>query len=140
MPYGAVSVRSFVLASLFGSSKRSGAPSSLYFALLRHATDPDTILGTEPTIGVNSYARVSAVNNDALWTITDEEMVNDVTITWPVSTGSWNASPLNQWAAFDASTAGVCWAFGELTDDLDISVAGRVPSAAPGALVLTQAA
>lgn len=138
MPYGAIAVRSFLLASVFGSAKRTGAPTTLYFALLRHATTPATVLGTEATGG--SYARVGITNNDSLWTITNETVTTDVAITWPVSTASWNASALNQWAAFDASTAGVCWAFGALTDTIDVSVANRLPVAAAGALVLTQAA
>lgn len=136
MAYGSITARSFVLASLFGSAKRSGAPATLYFALLYTAT-PGT-LGTEATGG--SYARIAKTNDDALWTITNEVMTTDVEVRWPTSTASWNASPLNQWAVFDASTAGTCWAFDALTVPIDVSVANRTPVQAAGDLVVTQGA
>lgn len=139
MPYGDVSIQSFVLAALFGSNKHPDAPDTLYFALLRQTTfSPSDTLGTEPTIGVGSYARVSKANTDALWTITDETITTDVEVRWPVSTASWDSVALNQWAIFDAATAGVCWAFDALSANLTVSTAGREPVAAAGALTLFQ--
>lgn len=136
MPYGTATARDFILGSWLGSSKRSGAPTSLYFALLYSAT-PDTVLGTEATGG--SYARVTEVNNDALWDdAVPGERTTLVDVVWPVSTASWNASPLNQWAVYDAATAGNCWAFGELTNPISVTVAARLPVAPAGAVTITQ--
>lgn len=136
MPYGSVTARNFVLASWLGSDKRTGAPATLYFALLYEDDDPTTILGTEATGG--SYARVGILNNNSLWTITDENAVTDVDVDWGVATAAWNAQPLNQWAVYDASTAGNCWAFGELIDPLDVTVGNRHPVAFAGDIVITQ--
>lgn len=138
MAWGSLTARSFMLASVFGSSKRAGAPVTLYFALLYHATLPATTLGTEPTIGTGAYARVSKTNDDALWTITNELITNDVAITWPISSAAWTQTSCNQWAVFDAATAGTCWAFGALTTAVAVTVAGRRPNLAAGALDLTQ--
>jgi hypothetical protein len=141
MAWGSVTAQVFSLASVFGSAKRSGAPTTLYFALL-YAASPASALGDEPTIGTGSYARVSKTNDDALWTINtgDATMTNAVSVTWPLSTAAWTEPTLNQWAAFDAATAGTCWAFGELTTTVDVSVAGRVPVAAVGAFDVIQLA
>jgi hypothetical protein len=138
MAWGSVTARSFLLASVFGSAKRAGAPATLYFALTYEATSPDTVLGAEPTIGTGSYARVAITNDDALWTITNELATNDVAIGWPLSTAAWSLASCNQWAVFDASTAGTCWAFGELDAAVAVTVAGRTPTLAAGALDLTQ--
>jgi hypothetical protein len=137
--WGSVTAQTFVLESVFTSTKRSGAPTTCYFALLYSAA-PITTLGTEPTIGSNAYARVGITNDDSLFTITSGAMTNDVEVRWPMSTGLWYASPLNQWAIYDAATAGTCWAFGELTAAIDVSVANRTPVLAAGDLDLTQAA
>lgn len=139
MAWGSLTVRSFVLGSILGSSKRTGAPATLYFGLL-YAAAPTTTLGTETAIGTNSYARVAITNDDSLWTIVDGVATNDVEIRWPASTGAWNASPLNQWAIYDAASAGNCWGFGGLTTAIDVTVANRLPVAAIGALTLNQAA
>lgn len=133
--YGSLTARNFVLASWLGSSKRSGAPSTNYFALLYSAT-ADTTLGTEATGG--SYARVGILNTDSLWSIASAVATTLVAVTWPVSTASWNSNPLNQWAIYDASTSGTCWAFGELAATINVTVAGRLPTAIAGALTVTQ--
>lgn len=137
MPYGSITARNFVLASWLGSSKRSGAPTTLYFALLSAAT-PETVLGVEGS--GNGYARVAKVNDDALWDITDETAVTAVEVQWPMSTGEWYDVEMTQWAVYDASTAGNCWAFGALGGSLDMTVANRVPVAAAGDIVITQGA
>lgn len=139
MPWGTTTVRGFILASVFGSAKRAGAPATCYFALAYHAT-PTLILGTEATIGTGAYARVGIVNDDVLWTITAETGTNDVEVRWALASAPYSPTALNQWAIFDAATAGNCWAFGALALDLDISVAGRQPVAPAGAIDLTQGA
>lgn len=142
MAWGSVVAQTFSLASVFGSAKRSGAPITLYFALLYEASDPTSILGTEPTIGVGSYARVAITNNDALWTINtgDATMTNAVEISWPLSTAAWDVPNLNQWGVFDAATGGTCWAFDELTNGIAADAAGRRPVAPIGAFDIAQLA
>ena len=140
MPWGSTTTLTFVLASIFGSSKRSGAPVTLYFGL-GYGAVPHGVLGTEVTIGVGSYARVAKTNDDALWTITDDDITNDVEIRWPISTAAWNETQaLNQITLWDASTAGTCWAFGELLDAIDMTTTGRGAVVVAGALDMTQLA
>lgn len=135
MAYGSVTARAHVLASWLGSGKASGAPTTLYFALVYCAT-PLTTLGTEATGG--SYARVGKLNTDSLWNLVDEVATTLQDVIWPVATASWNASPLNQWAVYDTSTSGTCWAFGELDNPIDVTAAGRLPTAVAGAITITQ--
>lgn len=139
MPYGSLTARSFALASIFGSDKRSGAPTTCYFALGYGFSS--TVFGTEPTIGDGGYARVGILNDNSLWTITSETITNDVEIRWPLMSAAWTgATGVNQWAIYDAATAGTCWAFGNTSTSLDTSAAGRQVIIPPGDLDLTQAA
>lgn len=132
MPYGSVTAQTFALASILGSSKRTGAPVTCYFAL--------TNGGVEPTIGVGGYARIGITNDDALWTITTDTAVNDVEIRWSVLTAPWSETTVDEWAIYDAATAGVCWVTGTLTTPMEPSVAGRQPVIPAGFLDVVQEA
>jgi hypothetical protein len=142
MAYGSVTAQSFALASIFGSSKRAGAPTTLYFALTYEAADPTGTLGAEPAIGTGGYARVPITNDDALWSINtgNATMTNLVVVSWPISTAAWTVTTVNQWAVFDAASGGDCWAFDQLTNDVTVDVAGRRPVGPIGGFDIIQLA
>ena len=140
MPYADDATRLRAIKGNFGSAKVAGAPSTLYVALLRHATDPATILGTEPD-STGDYARVAVSNVDAEWTFGTVDAANTNEIRWPTSTGLYSITdPLNQWGIFDNAAGSVCLAFGELTTPITVTGAGDTPVIPALDLVLTQAA
>lgn len=142
MPYGSVTAREFVLGSILGSARRSGAPATLYAALLRQATPGDvaTVLGTEPDSSGN-YARVAIANEDAFWTITGADATNDVEIRWPAATGLWSITdPMNQLALYDNTSGGTCWLWVPMGTTVTVTGAGDQPVVPAGSLDLTQVA
>ena len=103
MPFGIDAVRLASFKGVFGSSKIVGMPGTLYVALLRHATTPATVIGTEPS-STGNYARVAISNVDAQWTFGSIGGSNTNEIRWPVATGVYSITdPLNQWALYDNS-------------------------------------
>lgn len=148
MPYGSVTAETFVLASVFGSSKRSGAPATCYIGVAYQSSslDIEVTLGTAPAIGTGGYARVAFDNTDTNWGVASGAVTNNTEIRFPVSTAAWSQSPVNQWAIFDAASAGTCWAFGGFYDDSDavmsvpMDAAGRTLVIPAGNMTLTQAA
>lgn len=137
MPWGsASSVREFILKSVFGSNKRTGAPATLYFALYREATTPATVLGTEPT-STGNYARVGMTNDDALWTISGPDITLNADVEWPQATGLYSiTSALNQVVLLDSATlgAGTVWAWAELTTTITVTGATDQPRILSGNL------
>lgn len=137
MPWGSDAVRLLSFKGVFGDLKISGAPATLYFALLHHATDPDTVLGTEPD-STGGYTRVAVSNVDSEWTFGANGGSNTDEIRWPSSTGLYSITdPLNQWAIYDSNSGGNLIAFGELEDTITVSGAGDQPVIPAGSLVLT---
>lgn len=142
MPYGSDAPRLRALKANFGTSRLTGAPAILYVCLRRHATDPATVLGTEPD-STGGYARVAVDNLDASFTFTATGLSNAAEIRWPAATAEYSITdPLNQWVITDNSAlgSGEIIAFGALTTPIDVTGAGDVPVIAAGALVLGQAA
>lgn len=140
MPYGSDAVRLRAFKGNFGSSKITGAPATLYVALLRHATTPATVLGTEPD-STGDYARVAFTNDDTEWTYSANGGSNTNEIRWPSASGLYSITdPLNQWALYDNNSGGALIAFGELTTTITVTGAGDVPVIPAGSLVLTEAA
>lgn len=137
MPWGSDVVRLLSFKAVFGSSKITGAPATLYVALLRHATLPATTLGTEPD-STGNYARVAVSNVDAEWTYSANGGSNTDEIRWPAATALYNITdPLNQWALYDNSAGGALIAFGELTTPITVTGAGDQPVIPAGDLDLT---
>lgn len=142
MPYGNDAARLLALKANFGSSKLTGAPATVYVALLRQATagQENVTLGTEPD-STGGYARVAVSNVDTSWTFGTVSLSNTGEIRFPTATAEYNITdPLNQWALYDNSAGGTCLAFGPLTTTIDVTGANDVPVIPAGALVLTQAA
>lgn len=142
MPYGTDAARLRALKGNFGSAAVSalGAPSNLYFALLRNPTSPATVIGTEPTAAGN-YARVAVTNSDAAFTFGTNTLENAAEIRWPAATGLYSiTAALNQWAIYDNSSGGNLIAFGQLSGLVIVTGAGDIPVIAAGALDLTQTA
>lgn len=140
MPYGSDAVRLRAFKANFGTSKLTGAPATLYVALLRHASTPATTLGTEPD-ATGDYARVAVSNVDAQWTFSANGGANTNEIRWPAASGVYSITdPLNQWALYDNNSGGNLIAFGALSSTITVTGAGDRPVLPAGALVLTEAA
>lgn len=140
MPYGSNAVRLRAFKANFGTSRLSGAPATLYVALLRHASDPANTLGTEPS-ATGGYARVAVTNDDAAWTFTTTGGNNAAEVRFPAASGVYSITdPLNQWALYDNNSGGNLIAFGQLTSTITVSGAGDQPVIPAGALVLTERA
>lgn len=142
MPFGSTAPRLRAFKANFGSSRLTGAPAILYVNLRRHATDPATVLGTEPD-STGGYARVAMNNNDADWTFTTTGGSNAAEIRWPAATAEYSITdPLNQWVLTDNSAigSGEIIAFGALSTPIDVTGAGDVPVIAAGDLDLDQGA
>lgn len=138
MPWGNAAARLRAFKANFGSSRLTGAPATVYIALAREATNPATVLGTEPDSS-GDYARVAVSNVDAEWTFSTTGAANTNEIRYPVATGLYSITdPLNQWIAYDNSAGGTVLAFGELTTTIDVTGAGDQPVIAAGALVLSE--
>lgn len=127
MPYGSNAVRLRAFKGNFGSLKVTGAPTTLYVALLRHATTPATVLGTEPD-STGAYARVAFTNDDSEWTYTADGGYNTNERRWPLTSGIYSITdPLNQWAFYDNSSGGNLIAFGALTTTITVTGANDQP-------------
>lgn len=138
MPYANNDMRLRALKGNFGSSKVTGAPGTIYVALLRNPTDPATVLGTEPD-GSGSYGRFAISNIDAEWTYGAVSVSNTNEMRFPTATGLYSITdPLNQWALYDNSAGGTLLVFGQLTSTITITGAGDVPVIPAGQLVLTE--
>lgn len=137
MPLGSNAVRLLTFKSLFGSSRITGAPATIYFALLRHASTPGTTLGTEPT-SAGDYARVAVSNVDAQWTFSANGGENTNEIRWPVASAVYSITdPLNQWAIYDNNSGGNLIAFGALSTTITVTGAGDQPVIPAGSLDLS---
>ena len=138
MPFGSESVRLQALKGLFGSDAASiGAAGTYYIALLRHPTDPQTTLGTEPD-STGGYARVAVANADAEWTFSGAGLTNTDEIRWPQTTGLYSITdPLNQWAICDNAAGGNVIAFGEISPAITVTGAGDEPVIYAGDFALT---
>lgn len=138
MPYGNDAARLRALKANFGTDRATGAPATLYVALLRQASGPGTTLGTEPT-GDGAYARVAIANTDSTWTFGAASLGNTSEIRWPTATGLYSiTAALNQWALYDASSGGTCLAFGELTSTITVTGSGDTPVISASNLQITQ--
>lgn len=112
----------------------SSTAGSLYISL--HTSDPGEA-GDQTTneISYTTYARVAVARSTAGWTVTNDTVVNDSAVTFPVCTaGSGTATHFGFGTA--SSGAGVLLLSGALTANLAIS-AGITPSFAAGALTAT---
>lgn len=94
------------LKGVFGSSKGSTAPATVYVAL--SSTAPSVVAGvlgniTEPTNG--SYARVAITNNDTNFTTSGRTVTNNVAVEFPTATANWNANAAYA-VLYDAATTG----------------------------------
>lgn len=141
MPFATNASRLQALKGVLGTGAVSiGASGTYYFALLRHPTDPATVLGTEPT-SVGNYARVAVTNADSEWTFSAPSATNTDEIRWPQATDLYSITdPLNQWAIYDNTTGGNPIMFGELTPTITVTGAGDEPVIPAGALTLTMGA
>lgn len=142
MAWGSATALTFVLESVFTDTKRTGAPATLYVALLRWTTGGtiDDTLGTEPS-STGNYARVALSNSSANWTVSGAVFTNDVEIRWPTATAQYSITgALNQIALYDAASAGTCWAFCELTTTITVTGSGDTPVIAAGDVDFTQLA
>jgi hypothetical protein len=135
MPYGSDAARLKALKGLFGTDAPDG---TVYFALLRHASTPATVLGSEPS-STGDYARVAISNVDASWTYGTASVSNTNEIRWPSASGVYSITdPLNQWAIYDNSAGGDCLAFGALSAPITVTGAGDVPVISALAWTVTQ--
>jgi hypothetical protein len=140
MPYGSNIARLQALKGNFGDERISTAPGTLYFALLRHASNPTTILGTEPD-STGGYARVAMFNDDTEWTFGVNSVSNTDEIRWPMATELYSITDaLNQWAIYDNNSTGVCIAFGVLSTTITITGPGDTPAISSGSLTITELA
>ena len=140
MPFGSDDARLYALKGLFATERVAAAPATVYFALLRHATVPETTLGTEPNSD-GGYARVAMTNVDANWTFGTVTVENTNEIRWPTATAVYSElSALNQWAIYDNTSGGTCLAFGELTTTITVTGSGDEPVIDVGDLVITMVA
>jgi hypothetical protein len=138
MPFGSNAARLQALKGSFGTDATTiGAPATVYFALLREATNPDTVLGAEPD-STGNYARVAMANTDANWTFGTVSVDNTNEIRWPQATGVYSiTAELNQWAIYDNSAGGTLIAFGELTTGITVTGSGDEPVLPVGNLDIT---
>lgn len=138
MPYSNDDMRLRALKANFGSSKLTGAPGTVYLALLREASTPATVLGSEPS-GTGGYARVAIPNIDSEWTFGSTSLSNTDEIRFPTATGVYSIiDPLNQWALYDNNSGGTCLCFGELTSTITVTGSGDVPVIPAGQLSVTE--
>lgn len=125
-----------VLKGVFGSSKGSTAPATLYIAL--SSTAPTLSSGvltniTEPSAG--GYARLAVTNNDSNWTISGRVAANTLQLEFTTATGSWG-SAVTHAVIYDASTSGNALASCALGSSTTVSTGTRVVLAA-SALTVT---
>lgn len=142
MPYNDNATRLRAIKANLGTSRLTGAPATVYIALLRQATggQENVTLGTEPT-STGGYARVAVSNVDAQWTFGTVDVKNTNEIRWPIASAQYSiTAALNQWAIYDNSSGGACLAFGQLTTTITVTGANDVPVISALGLTLTQAA
>jgi hypothetical protein len=109
-------------------------PSTFYLVLFTSAPN-DAGVGTEPTIGVNAYGRVSITNSAATWTVSGNQMINNIAIpTAAPDPAAWGT--ITHAGLADASTGGNIVATGALQTPIATEI-GVPINFAPGALVLT---
>ena len=141
MPFGSNSARLQALKGLFATDATTiGAPATMYFALLREAVSPASVLGAEPDSS-GSYARVAMANTNANWTFGTVTVENTNEIRWPMATAVYSITdPLNQLAIYDNSAGGVLLAFGEITTTMTVTGSGDQPVLPAGELTITMVA
>ncbi len=136
MPYGDDTARLRALKANLGSSRLTGAPGTVYVALLR-STTPASVVGSEPD-STGNYARVAIANTDSEWTFGTSSARNTNEIRFPAATGLYSITdPLNQWALYDNNSGGGILIFGALNTGVNVTGAGDVPVISAEDLIIT---
>lgn len=92
----------------------------------------------EPSTG--AYARVSVTDNTTNWAAAASGAIaTGAAVTWPTATAAWTTGSAAAWAVgwYDASTAGNCWEWDEMSTAVQVS-SGATPSAASGAITASE--
>ena len=109
-------------------------PDTVYVALSETLGDPDGTGWTEPTIGVNSYGRLSIQQSTRL-SRTLQDVQNDNIESYVASTGAWSAgASLPYFSVWDASSAGNMLWGGTLATPRQVDASGITLTIAVGEL------
>lgn len=114
-------------------SKIDAYPATFYVGLSTTAPTNTGTNVTEPSTG--GYARVSVTNNASNWpAASSRAKSNGNSVIFPTATNSWGT--ITHFVIYDAATAGVMVAWGELTLPIEV-VTGATVTFAPDTLTIT---
>lgn len=128
----------YALDLLLGKGSNASVAPTFYIGLSStQATSTATGAGlTEPSIGVNGYARVVFTNDGTWWNAASARAkTNAAPVTFPISTAAWlSSTAMGYFSIWDAASAGnfVCW--GSLNSTVTVSAANTIVSIPPGSL------
>lgn len=137
---------SAIMVRVLGSTALT--PPATYYVGLSSTTPTQVATSTwnvtEPSIGVNAYARVAVTNNTTNFGPISVEpsagytIQNLTAITFTASTGAWGSgATYTNGLLWDASSGGNLWAYGLLTPSVVVNASGYQPSFAIGQFVVT---